>query len=52
MTRSSGMTLLAVVALLAGSCTNQASASPTPAAASASSSTPSRTGVPSAAGRS
>jgi len=49
MTRSSGMTLLAVVALLAGSCTNQASASPTPAAASASSSTPSRTAVPSAA---
>ena len=51
MTRSSGITLLAVVALPAGSCTGQAppSASSPPAAASASSSTPSRTAVPSAA---
>jgi len=51
MTRSSGITLLAVVALPAGSCTGQAppSASSPPAAASASSSTPSRTAGPSAA---
>ncbi len=50
MTRSSGATLLVIVALLAGSCTGQASpsASPTPAASSATSSTANPTTEPSA----